>query len=72
MKFLCSVMATPSVIIIVVDVIIITINVAKKVIILLKHLEPGEVPLLSDGDPKVKACKSLVRRDVHCVLIHTS
>ena len=72
MKFLCSVMATPSVIIIVVNVIIITINVAKKVIILLKHLEPGEVPLLSDGDPKVKACKSLVRRDVHCVLIHTS
>ena len=65
-------MATPSVIIIVVNVIIITINVAKKVIILLKHLEPGEVPLLSDGDPKVEVCKSLVRRDVHCVLVHTS
>ena len=37
----------------------------------LNHLKPGEVPLLSDGDPEVEACKPLVRRDVHCVLVHT-
>ena len=40
-------------------------------IIIENDLKPGEVPLLSDGDPEVEACKPLVRRDVHCVLVHT-
>ena len=41
------------------------------VIIIENDLKPGEVPLLSDGDPEVEACEPLVRRDVHCVLVHT-
>ena len=35
------------------------------------HLQPGEVLLLGETDAKVEAGKSLVRGDVHRVLVNT-